>query len=110
MLNESENAVSLRRSISWSSALRDMRSHRQPAAERRVYLATVHAAKIEAMRAENGTKSRLWTPAAGFDRRAIMAKAVANARTGRGTWSERMSEALKYAWSCAHAARRAGSH
>ena len=108
MLNESENAVSLRRQISWSSALRDMSSDRQPAAERRAYLATVHAAKIEALRAQAGAK--LWTPAGGFDRRAIMAKAVVNARCERGTWSERMSEALKYVWACAHAARRVGAH
>lgn len=100
--------MSLRRSISWSAATRDMRSDRQPAAERRAYLATVHAAKIEGLRATAG--ATLWTPAADFDRRAIMVRAVADAGTGRGTWSERMSEALKYVWACAHAARRAGSH
>lgn len=107
--------MSLRRQISWSAALRDMRADRQPAAERRAYMATVHAAKIEALRAENGTKSQLWTPAGGFSRKAVMDHAVANARCERTnhptrTWRACMAEALTYAWACAHAARRAGAH
>lgn len=97
--------MSMRHSFSWSNARRSPRIN--PVAAQ-AYRATVNAARIEEMRAKAGTK--LWTTAGGFDRRAIMASAVANARCERGTWGERMSEALTHAWACAHAARRAGSH
>ncbi|MCJ2108633.1 hypothetical protein MKK70_25320 [Methylobacterium sp. E-041] len=74
------------------------------------YRATVNAARIETIRSQSGARAKLWTMAGGFDRRAIMAFAVGNARCERGTWRERMAEALKHAWACAHAARRAGAH
>lgn len=106
--------MSSRRSLSWSSALRDMKQDRTPAAARSAFIAAQHAERIEAMRAQGGAARGLWTTA-GFDARAIMVFAVANARCARTndrrlSWKAAMSESLKHAWACAHAARRAAAH
>lgn len=108
--------MSARRSLSWTAALRDMRADRIGLEERRAIMAAQHTAKIEAMRAACGTRNGLWTPAAGFDRRAIMAFAVQHARAvlngtmARGCWRTAMAHGLTSAWQAAHAARRSASH
>lgn len=108
--------MSARRSLSWTAALRDMRADRIGLEERRAIFAAQHAAKIEAMQARRGTAARLWTADGGFDRRAIMAAAVADARCivngalAGGCWRKAMSRALTEAWNAARAAKRAGSH
>jgi Tfp pilus assembly protein PilV len=108
--------VTARRSLSWTAALSDMRADRVPVEARRAIMAAQHTAKIEAMRARRGTAARLWTADGGFDHRAIMAAAVADARCivngvlAGGCWRKAMSRALTEVWNAARAAKRAGSH
>ncbi|WP_125900848.1 hypothetical protein [Methylobacterium indicum] len=108
--------MSARRSLSWSTAMHELQAERQPAVARRAHLASVQAARVEALRAASGTKAGLWTAAGGFDRRAIMAFAVHHARAvlngclARGCWRTAMAHGLKTAWASAHAARRAATH
>lgn len=93
-----------------------MRAGRVPVEARRAIIAAQHTAKIEAMRAACGTRNGLWTSAAGFDRRAIMAFAVQhawavlNGTLARGCWRTAMAHGLTNAWQAAHAARRSASH
>ncbi|GJD32834.1 hypothetical protein PMNALOAF_4113 [Methylobacterium adhaesivum] len=103
----------LHHSRSWSDAIHRLRNDCPPPAVRMAYIASVNEAKAEANRAQAGARFR--TTAGGFDRRALMAYAVANARCERlnrpaRTWQACMAEALTFAWACAHAARRAESH
>lgn len=91
------------RQLSWNSALRDLRSDR-----------VAIPAGLAGARAMVQTFARTRAPlvvAGRFDRKAIMAHAVAAAKLHQGrygsTWSEAMSIALRAAWQSAHAARRA---
>lgn len=95
-----------RRSLSWSSALRDMRTHRiaVPAG----FLAA--RAMVECYVRTRGPL----VVAGKFDRAAIMAHAAAAAkghqeRTG-SAWSEAMSVALKASWQVAKRAHRTAAH
>ena len=98
--------MSLRRSLSWSSALRDLRADR----------AVVPAGFLSARAlVECYVKTRRPLVVAGqYDRTAIMAHAAAAAkahqtRTGC-TWAAAMSVSLKAAWQVAKAARNAKAH
>lgn len=96
--------------------MHELAADRQPAVARRSHLASVQAARAEALRAASGTKAGLWTVAGGFDRRALMtyavqyAQSVLNGCFARGCWRTAMSHGLKTAWAAAHAARRAATH
>ena len=107
--------MTARRSISWSIAMHELAADRQPVVARRAHLASVQAARMEALQAASGTCAGLWTVAGGFDRRRIMAHAIQSARAvlngclARGCWRTAMAHGLKTAWAAAHAARRAAT-
>lgn len=99
--------MALRRSLSWSSALRDLRDDR----------AKVPAGLISArVRAEGFARfrGRPLVVAGRFDRAAIMAAAVSAARAHQEqagcTWAEAMSVALKGAWQAAKIAKGRAAH
>lgn len=98
--------MSLRRSISWNAALRDLRDDR----------AKVPAGLVSArVRCQGFARYRRPLVVAGrFDRAAIMAAAVEAAKAHQdhfgGSWAEAMSVALKGAWQAAKIARGARAH
>lgn len=99
--------MSLQRRIDWSASHRTLQADRVPAAVRAVGLAAQNAAKVEAMRARAGAAL---VNNGSFDRAAIMAMAVRNARIERQgrpalSWAAAMAETLRHAWACAKAAR-----
>lgn len=104
--------MSIQRRIDWSASLRTMRNDRVAVATRAAGLAAQNAAKVEAMRARAGAALVV---GGSFDRAAIMAMAVRNARIERQgrpslSWSAAMAETLRHAWACAKAARLAAAH
>ncbi|WP_132251551.1 hypothetical protein [Methylobacterium segetis] len=104
----------LRRSISWNAALRDLRADRmQVSAEaRRAHCRREVFAKLAANRARQELRARPLVVAGRYDRRAIMAAAVAQARreaTG-DAWASCLSAALTGVWQVAKVARRAAAH
>lgn len=98
--------MSLRRSISWNAALRDLRGDR----------AKVPAGFLGARaRVEGFARWRRPLVVAGaYDRAAIMAAAAAAAKAHQerygSTWGEAMSIALRATWQVAKAARRTAKH
>ena len=98
--------MALNRTISWTSATRDMRGDR----------AKIPAGLLAARAmVECFARTRRPLVVAGkFDRAAIMAHAAAAAKAHQGrtgcTWGEAMSVSLKAAWQVAKAAHRAAAH
>ena len=106
--------MACRRSISWSSALQDLRSDRaeiQPA-ERRCRLSAAAFANLAFRRAQASARIRPLVVSGAYDRRAIMCSAVAAANARRtvtgDTWRVCLSAALKGTWRAAKAARLLG--
>jgi hypothetical protein len=100
--------MSLQRRIDWSASLRTLCADRRRLAPG-VLTAKSYTASIARIRG-----LALVTAAGTFDRRVIMAVAVAaakaqQARTGEA-WAVCMSAALKGAWIAARAARLAAAH
>lgn len=98
--------MSFRRSLSWSAALRDIRSDR----------VKIPAGFLSARTmVECYARCRAPLVVAGqYDRRAIMAHATAAAKLHQGrygsTWAEAMAIALKAAWQVAKVARQNAKH
>ena len=99
--------MSFRRSLSWASALRDLRSDR-----------AIVPAGLASARALAQCYSRVHNlplvVGGQYDRRAIMTVAslaakAHQARTG-ATWAASLSVALKATWQAAKAARRSATH
>ncbi len=107
--------MTLRRTLDWSSALRDVRA--QQAATR-----PATSAVAERTIREMSAKAALATASAlplvvdgAFSRSAIMKQAIAAARLERARgsslpWSALLSSALKFAWLRAKMARKAQVH
>lgn len=108
--------MSNRRSISWTSALRDMRADRlQVSPEvRRAHCRREAFAKLAAARAGRELRSRPLVVSGQYDRRAIMAAAIAAAQARREVtgeaWGVCLSAALKGVWTVAKSSRRASGH
>lgn len=106
--NGSKASPMSRRTLSWSSALRDMRNNRQPnpagflGARGRIEV-TVRVGRAS-----------LVTPTGAFDRAGIMLAAAAAAKAHQlqygSTWAVAMSVSLKAAWQHAKALRPAAAH
>ena len=114
--------MSLRRQVSWSSALRDMRGDRGSADARRAAIAASMALKLAASKAKDEAREAVRIADAAplfaegrFDRSAIMSRAWARARAARAhgdarPWRKLVSLELRRAWAWARDARRAAAH
>lgn len=104
--------MSLRRSISWSSALLSLRADRAQISptERGAALAANGFAKLAAVRAQASTRSNPLFVAGAYSRRAIMSVAIVSAKARRSVtgepWNICLSAALKGTWQAAKTARR----
>ncbi|MDP4027216.1 hypothetical protein Q8W71_32090 [Methylobacterium sp. NEAU 140] len=98
--------MSLQRSLSWSSALRDLKDDgkRRPAGALGAQASITFKARTRPLVAPTGA----------YDRAAIMAAAVFAAKTHQltygSTWGVAMSLALKSTWAAAKAARARTAH
>ncbi|SFK86418.1 hypothetical protein [Methylorubrum salsuginis] len=104
----SYQSISARRTLSWSSALRDIRNDRQP--NPAGFLGA--RARIEA--AVRVGRASLVTPTGAFDRAGIMTAAAAAAKAHQlsygSTWATAMSISLKAAWQLAKSLRSRIAH
>jgi len=100
-----------RRSLSWSTALRDIRADRiqLPPQERKARCRQRAFARLAAQRASAIIRSRPLVTAGAYNRRAIMCMAIAAAKARRAitgeAWSLCISAALTGTWQAAKAAR-----
>ena len=103
--------MSFRRSISWTAALRDLRTDRAQISlnERRAHNRREAFIKIAIDRARLATRSSPFFVAGRYDRRAIMCTALATAKARRtitgDAWKLCLSAALKGTWQVAKIAR-----
>ncbi|MER2265357.1 hypothetical protein [Methylobacterium oxalidis] len=104
----------LRRQLSWDAALRDLRADRVVVAPgaARARAAAQGVANIAASRARRSSSA--FVVAGRYDRRAIMAAAIAAAQARRAVtgeaWGVCLSAALKGTWAVAKAPRLAAAH
>lgn len=99
--------MTFRRQISWTTAMRDLRTERAP-----VKTGFLASRAIEAAKAATARKALLSRPlvvGGSYDRSAIMQAAVCEARMQRAngsprTWTQLMASALRLVWGRAKAA------
>jgi hypothetical protein len=104
--------MTLRRSISWSTAMRDLSRDRAatPAANAMFAASMQRARALDARRA---VQARALVVNGAYDRAAIMSAAIAEAKVERArgssmSWSGLMASALRFAWTRAKAQHVAG--
>ena len=101
--------MTFRRSLSWSTAMPDIRNDRAPAAAvSPMFLASM--ARARALDARRAAQARPLVVNGAYDRSAIMQVAIAAARVDRARgvslpWSQLLASALRTAWARAKAQR-----
>ena len=101
--------MSFRRSLSWSTAMRDIRNDRAPTAPvSPMFLASM--ARARALEACRTIAARPLVVNGAYDRSAIMQAAIAAARADRARgvslpWSQLLASALRPTWARAKAQR-----
>ena len=101
--------MTFRRSLSWSTAMRDLsRDRAAPSSASLMFAASLQRAR--ALDARRAVQARPLVVNGAYDRSAIMSAAIAEAKAQRargvsGSWQQLVASALRFAWARAKAQR-----